>query len=347
MSTLDLNGTVTLAERPFSYGLVVDHGEHIAVVGPNGAGKSTLLRVLAGLQPLGAGCLTLDDTVLDRPEAAVFVAPHERPIALQAQDGALFPHLDVIDNVAFPLRARSVKRRAAHAVALDHLERVGVAHLAPHRPSSLSGGEAAKVALARSLAADPQVLLLDEPAAALDVEARAGFRRLVAELDQTIVTVTHDPLEAQLLGSRFAVIQDGDLVQTGTAEEVAAAPANPWVAGFAGVNIVTGTAHDTRVLTPSGATLTLAEHIDGPVHVAFPASAVVLARSRPTGSARNVYEATVAALAVEGDRVRVSFDAGFHATALVTASAAAELDLRPGGPVWASIKATELTVLPA
>ena len=347
MSDLVLDGTVSLGAASLELRCRIKPGQHLVVIGPNGAGKSTLLRTLAGLTPLSTGRLTLADRVLDDPQDDVFVPAHDRPIALQPQAGALFPHLSVLDNVAFPLRSTGCSRADARAQARAHLDAVDASMLADRSPGELSGGQAARVALARSLAAEPEILLLDEPAAALDVVARASLRHIVDGIDQAVVTVTHDPVEARLLGEHFLVLDNGATVQSGSIDEVSAAPATAWVAGLLGLNIVTGTAHGNLVSVPGGRELHLAERAQGPVHITFPSNAVALHRSRPSGSARNVFAVAITDLTAEGDRVRVGFDAGFSATAVVTAGAAAELQLRPGGEAWVSIKATELTALPA
>ncbi len=206
--------------------VAADEGEVVAVLGPNGAGKSSLLRALAGLLPLAQGQITLDGTVLEDPGKNIFVPPEQRPVGMVFQDYLLFPHLTVLENVAFGLRSRRVP--AATARARAWLERVGLTDLADVRPAALSGGQAQRVALARALATDPRLLLLDEPLSALDVttraETRRDLRRHLATVSGIRLVVTHDPLEAMALADRLIVIEDGRLVQSGPAAEVTARP---------------------------------------------------------------------------------------------------------------------------
>ncbi len=159
----------------------------MVLVGPNGAGKSTLLRALAGLLPIDTGSIRVDGTVLDDPEAGVFVAPEKRPVSLMFQDGLLFRHLSALDNVAFGLRARGVPKAEANARARHLLDRLGLAGVAHAKPDALSGGQAQRVALARALAVEPRALLLDEPLAALDAGTRVEVRRMLREQWATFV----------------------------------------------------------------------------------------------------------------------------------------------------------------
>jgi molybdate transport system ATP-binding protein len=343
---LSIDASVRVGERELRYDLSVSRGEHVTVIGPNGAGKSTLLRTLAGLQRVADGAVHVRSLVVDEPATKTFIAPHHRDVVLQPQAGALFPHLTVLDNVAFAPRSRGASRRSARADAAVILERVGIVDLAERRPRELSGGQVGKVALARSLNSGSAVLLLDEPAAALDVEARAELRHHLNDLDATVVTVTHDPVEARLLGNRIVVVDHGRVLQSGTAIQVAASPRSRWVASLLGVNIVSGTAAGTTVMLDS-TSLTLAEAAAGDVHVTFPANAVTLHRERPDGSARNAWPISVTGLSTDGNRVNVAFRGPFEGNALITTSAMTELGLRPGADCWASVKATELTVLPA
>jgi len=191
----------------------VDDGEVLALVGPNGAGKTTALFALAGLTPLERGRIALGGAVLDDPAAAVFVAPEARDIGFVFQEGRLFPHLSALENVAFGLRSRGTPRAESRSRARDWLERVGLDSLAHARASTLSGGEARKVALARALAIAPRALLLDEPFASLDedasIDVRETLRRHLAEFRGPCVLVTHDPADTRMLGARTLRLVDG------------------------------------------------------------------------------------------------------------------------------------------
>jgi molybdate transport system ATP-binding protein len=218
--------------------LAVAAGEVVAVVGPNGAGKTTLLRALAGLAPLDAGRVTLGDRVLDDAVAGVRITPQDRRVGVVFQDLRLLPHLRARDDVAFGLRARGVPRAEARIRAGEWLARVGLTGREDARPAQLSSGQAQRVALARALASGPDLLLLDEPLAAVDVAARDGLRgllrtHLAAFVGPTLL-VTHEPAEAVALGDRVVVLEGGTVVQEGTPAEVAAAPASFWVARMLG-----------------------------------------------------------------------------------------------------------------
>lgn len=214
--------------------LHVTPGEVVAVVGPNGAGKTTLLHALAGLAPPGEGRVTLDGRMLDDAAAGVRVAPQERRVAVVFQDVRLFPRLDVRDNVAFGPRARGAGRAEARVIADRHLADVGLSALADRPVAGLSGGEAQRVGLARALATDPSMLLLDEPLAAVDVAARDELRGLVrarlGALERPALVVTHDPADALALADRVVVLDGGRVVQDATPSRVREAPGSEWVA---------------------------------------------------------------------------------------------------------------------
>jgi molybdate transport system ATP-binding protein len=207
-------------------------GEVVALVGPNGAGKTTLLRCVAGLQGIDAGRIAVDGRVLDDPAAGVWVAPAERGLGVVFQDHLLFPRLSARDNVAFGLRAHGMAKAEARARAGEWLARVGLADHAASRPRALSGGQAQRVALARALAIEPRVLLLDEPLAALDVQARVQVRdelaRHLATFPGARLLVTHDLTDAAL-ADRVVVVEAGRVTQVGTADDLRAAPATPYV----------------------------------------------------------------------------------------------------------------------
>src|SRR3954453_9166177 len=167
--TLRADVGVRLGRLDLSVALDAADGETVAVLGPNGAGKSTLLRALAGLVPLDDGSIAIHDTVLDDPGAGTFVVPERRGVGVVFQDYLLFPHLSVLENVAFGLRSRGVGRVDARVRASEWLARVGMADRGRERPTMLSGGQQQRVALARALVTEPRLLLLDEPLAALDV----------------------------------------------------------------------------------------------------------------------------------------------------------------------------------
>jgi molybdate transport system ATP-binding protein len=342
---------LALGELELEVELGVATGELVVLLGPNGAGKTTLLRALAGLVPLTRGRVVLDGTVLEDTEAGTWVPTERRPVGFVFQDYLLFPHLSALENVAFGLRARGLPRAEARRRAAAWLERVGLAAHGASRPRALSGGQAQRVALARALAGDPRLLLLDEPLAALDAatraEVRRDLRRHLASFDGTRLLVTHDPLEAIALADRLVVLEGGRVTQTGTPAQVSARPRSRYVAELVGVNLFRGRADGGRVELASGAVVVTAGDHHGEVFAAVHPHAVALHRHRPEGTPRNVWAGTADTLDVLGDRVRVRVTGSMPIVAEVTPAAAGELRLADGGPVWASVKATEVTVYPA
>lgn len=335
----------TVADRGVDVALEVAAGETVALLGPNGAGKSTVLAVAAGLLQPDTGTVRLDDHELTGRRV---VPPHARRTALLAQDPLLFPHLTALDNVAFGPRSAGVRRRAARDRARRWLSEVGAADLAGRRPGELSGGQAQRVAVARALAAEPRLLLLDEPMAALDVAVTPALRQTLRRVleGRTTVVVTHDVLDALLLADRVAVLDRGRVVEQGPAAEVLARPRSPFAARIAGLNLVAGRWSGGAVRsdagravagTPSGPALREGD----PAVAVFRPRAVSVFRDAPGGSPRTALAVVVTDLEPHGDQVRVR--AGDLA-ADVTAHAAAELDLAPGTPVTFSVKATEVDV---
>lgn len=220
-----------LASRSLDVSFSVASGETVALLGSNGAGKSTVLEIAAGLLRPDSGRLVLGGTVLfDLPEglpgSGRWLPAHTRGTALLAQDPLLFPHLTVRDNVAFAPRSAGVSRAAAREIADEWLAAAEVDALATRRPASLSGGQAQRVAVARALAANPQLLLLDEPMTALDVAAVPAQRRLLHQVlaERTVLLVTHDPLDALALADQVIVLEEGKIVEQGPTRQVFSDP---------------------------------------------------------------------------------------------------------------------------
>jgi molybdate transport system ATP-binding protein len=348
---LDARVELQVGELALDVRLVAADGETVAVLGPNGAGKTTLLRALAGLVPIDHGRITVDGVALDDPDAGVFVVPERRSVGVMFQEYLLFPHLSVLENVAFPLRSRGTGRTEARARAHTWLDRVGLADRERAKPADLSGGQRQRVALARALVAEPAMLLLDEPLAALDVGTRTDLRRElrahVSSFAGVRVLVTHDLLDAVALADRLVVLEAGLVAQEGPVAEVTARPRSRYVAELVGTNLLRGEAHDHTVTLGGGGVVVTADPADGDVYVAIPPHAVSVHRREPEGSARNVWRGTIAGADLLGDRVRLHVQGDVHLVAEVTAVAVAELGLHDGVEVWLTVKATELTTYPA
>jgi molybdate transport system ATP-binding protein len=349
--SLDAHLVVRRAGFTLDIELTAADGEVVALLGPNGAGKTTALRALAGLIPLDDGHIRLDDRRLDDPARKAFTPPEHRRIGVVFQDYLLFPHLSAMENVAFGPRCRHVPRGEARARAIDWLGRVGLAEHARKRPRQLSGGQAQRVALARALATDPELLLLDEPLAALDartrLDTRAHLRGHLAAHPGATVLVTHDPLDAMMLADRLVIVEDGGVVQVGDAAAITSRPRTDYVARLVGLNLYRGRSAGTSVTVADDFVLTTAAVQDGEVFVAFPPSAVALFAQRPDGSPRNVWPAVVESVARHGDNLRIELRGPISAAADVTPAAAVQLELEPGREVWAALKATEASSYPA
>jgi molybdate transport system ATP-binding protein len=342
-----LEFAAVVEDRGFDVELTVAEGETVAVLGPNGAGKSTLLALIAGLLRPDHGTARLGDRVLfdvDGRGRGPTLRPHERGVSMLAQDSLLFPHLSALDNVAFGPRSAGVPRREAGRRAADWLARVDATALADRRPAQLSGGQAQRIAVARALAAGPDLLLLDEPMAALDVSVAPALRRTLRDVlaDRTAVVVTHDVLDAFTLADRVVVLEGGRVVDAGPTRAVLERPSTPFAAGLAGLDLLTGTAHGGGVRLDDG-TLLVARSAD-----ALPSGAAAAVAVRPsavrvtTGAApgptspENVLDLVVSDLEPRGDVVRVR--AG-GVSADVLPAVVATLDLVPGSLVRFSFDA--------
>ncbi|WP_255955263.1 MULTISPECIES: ABC transporter ATP-binding protein [Aeromicrobium] len=343
---MSLTARVDDPGRAMALEIDVADGETLAVLGPNGAGKSTLLATIAGLWRPADGHVMAGERVL--AATGVWVPPHRRSVALLGQAPRLFPHLTVRENVAFGPRSRGLADATVRGDAW--LDRVGGSALADRRPRELSGGQAQRVAIARALAVEPDVVLLDEPLAALDVEAVPALRRLLRMVleDTTTVLVTHDPLDALSLADRAVVVESGRIVHEGPTREVLLHPRSAFGAALAGVNLVEGVATSAdRLRAADGRELTgiavtpLA--VGARATATFAPTAVAVHRERPAGSPRNVLPGTVGAIESRGATCRIEVS-GWIAD--VTPAAAAEMQLAPGDDVWLSIKATEVRLDP-
>ena len=349
----------TIAQRGWEVQASLEAGLVTAVVGHNGAGKSTLAQVIAGTLRLDEGSARIGERVVD--DAETFVPARRRGVAMVSQAPRIFTHMSVLANVAFPLRVRGVGRAQARAAATDQLRAVGIADLAHRCASDLSGGQAARVAIARALAFRPDVLILDEPTAALDVEATAQVSAVLRErLSQSGITtllVSHDIAEVLALASRMIVMGDGRVVEEGEPARILASPSSVFAARLAGLNIVTGDAIGgpgmVGVRVGEGVLWAACDSVapgeeSARVALTFPPEAVALSREEAHASPRSVLPGVVAGIDVDGSlvSVRVALAEGVSVSARVTASAWSELGLGVGDRLWASVKATQVRAIP-
>ncbi len=351
---MSLHAELTVPERDLDIGVDVGAGRTLAILGPNGAGKSSVLAAVAGLLRPAAGTITLDDRILFSGNGSTdWVPPHARGVALLAQEPRLFPHLSVTDNVAFGPRSSGLPRTLARERARHWLGEVGALDLADRRPAALSGGQAQRVAIARALAAEPRLLLLDEPLSALDVESAPAIRQLLRRVlrGRTTVLVTHDVLDAVLLADDIVVVDSGRVVEQGTTSRVLTRPTSAFAARIAGLNLVRGVVEGGAVRHPEGLRIEgLADDgaddqlvEGGPAVAVFSPHAVGVYRVAPQGSPRNAVRATVTELEPHGHQVRVHTA---YLSADITPAALAELDLVAGTAVVLTVKASEVVVYP-
>nr|CAA71778.1 ATPase [Paenarthrobacter nicotinovorans] len=348
--TLDFNAS--LRARNFNVAFTMEATETVAVLGPNGAGKSTLLGILAGLIRPDSGnamlgrkrCFKLDGGTNN------FLPPHTRGTALLAQEPLLFPHMSVLENVAFGPRAAGANRSKALQTGRHWLTEVEAAGFADRRPGQLSGGQAQRVAIARALATDPELLLLDEPMAALDIHAAPMLRRLLKRVlsNRRAIIITHDVLDALVLADRAVVLEGGRITEEGPTRRVLEKPRSKFAAGLAGMNLLPGTITGYGLTSDGGLDIT-AHPEDGAVPgqngvAVFSPTAVSVFPSAKHGSPRNSFAVNITELEPHGDQIRV------HAGGLsadITPAASADLGLMPGMIVYFVIKATAIAVYPA
>ena len=349
-----------VVERGWDVSIDVGAGEVLAVMGHNGAGKSTLAEVLSGSLALDSGTVQIGDLTADA--AGAFIPPRGRDVAMVSQNPRIFEHMTVLANVAFPLVCRGFPRAQARRLAHEQLRKVGCERLAARRGGQLSGGQAARVALARALVFSPRLLILDEPTAALDVEASSRVGAILVDRlksdGTTTVLVTHDVAEAVELGTRMIVLERGRVVEDGSPAEVLARPVSAFGASLAGLNAVAGVLRADGDGLPSidvggGQELTAAEAsgiaAGQPVTFMFAPEAVALSTGKVVGSARSSLPATVERVSTAGGlvTVRLRFPNGAPFNARITPAALAELALAPGDEAVATVKATQVRAVGA
>ncbi|MSQ48226.1 MAG: ABC transporter ATP-binding protein [Deltaproteobacteria bacterium] len=340
--------------------LTILRGEVLAVLGPNGAGKSTLLQALACLRESTTGTLTFEEQRVDlRAPTLEF----RRRLAVVFQEPLLFD-TTVAENIASGLQLRGLAKALITEKVALWLDQLGINHLAHRQARTLSGGEAQRTSLARAFVLSPDLLLLDEPFSALDTPTREALLEIVHRVQQhtrvTTLFVTHDRLEALRLGNRVAVMDKGEIVQIGTAEEIFSQPVSETVANFVGIETILrgtvacqsdgfaeiGVAPEKRIAAasplPLGTEVTLCLRPEEVTLLAPPAEGVL---EQPS-SARNQFLAGVTRIIPWGLAYKIHLDCGFPLVAFVTRPSLEVLNLRAGGTVLATFKATAVHVLP-
>lgn len=364
---LDCRLLITRTSFDVEVAFDVEYGETVALLGPNGAGKSTVLQALSGLIVPQDARIELAGNRLTGGGTAV--PTHRRRIGLMGQDPLLFPHLTVLENVAFGPRSQGTPRATAREKAREWLRRLNLADLAEQQPGQLSGGQRQRAALARALAAEPDLLLLDEPLAAADVRTAGEIRQLLREhltaAEQTTIVVTHEVLDAAVLADRVMVMSDGKIIDSGTTARMLTEPGTEFGAALAGLNLIPGTADSsgTVLRTADGVEVTgIADEplpAGGPAAAVFPPSAVAVYATPAVGSPRNLWAGRVLTvepgpaavrlrIAVSGSTTDGSAPTGVTTVlaADVTPAAVAALPITPGARLHAEVKATQVRLYP-
>ncbi|MEV4643360.1 ABC transporter ATP-binding protein [Saccharopolyspora sp. NPDC049426] len=333
--------------------LTIPDGSSVVLLGQSGCGKTSTMRCIAGLESPSGGRITIGDRTVYDGTRGTSIPSHKRNVGMVFQSYAVWPHMTVLDNVAFPLKMKGVGRAEARRQAIRVLEVVGLEHLGERGASMLSGGQMQRVALARSMAMEPAVLLLDEPLSNLDArlrdELRVELRRIQLERGLTSLYVTHDQQEALALADRIAIMQGGRITQLGTPEEIYAAPSSASIASFLGVTNVFEVASlngNSAELSGQGGRLVVDEAEAGQAGTRFACIRPEHVRVTPAataeeGSARpsNRMSGTVEVAVFQGSSIRCTVRTGSGlaieaicpppATGTLTTGSAVSIDVDP------------------
>jgi molybdopterin-binding protein len=347
-------------------GVTLEVGNHelLSLVGPSGCGKTTTLNIVAGLCQPDEGSVVIDDVLFNGMDGKrlVHVNPSERKVGYVFQEYALFPHMTVSNNISYGMKARHRSEKEVKERTRTLLQFVGLLDHAQHYPPQLSGGQKQRIALARALAIDPDVLLLDEPLAALDPRTRQSLRtdlkKMLGTLEVTSIYVTHELAEAYTISDKIAVMGPGRIEQTGHRDEIFAKPNSEFVAQFLGENVFNG-----KVIDTSGPSPTI--EINGiEISARIPAEAneSVLVTLRPedialssevgttnsewNGSKYNNLNGTIVEIVRMRSVAEVTVDVGFLVKSMITSNSLEELGLREGERVQIHFKRDSLGVLP-
>jgi molybdopterin-binding protein len=323
----------------------VEDGDHFTILGPSGAGKTQILEILAGLVEPDEGSIIVDEKDITGWNIQT------RPFGLVFQDYAIFPHMSVRDNICYPIRHNRSGKKEVLSKVMAQAEAMEISHLLDRMPRTLSGGELQRVALARTLIRQPKCLLLDEPLASLDVSLRQGLRSLLKNINskgQTIIHVTHDYEEALVLASKVAVINQGKIVQIGTAEEVFHNPGSEFVARFTGVKNY----FPARLFREqdrqygelaNGQVIRLnTEEPEGKGFVILRGEDIFISLENLPTSATNQMRGQIIEISPSPFGFEILIDTGTRFYALITRESLQNLALRIGKEVWISFKASNV-----
>lgn len=326
--------------------LIVQESIHFVLLGPTGAGKTLLLNIIAGIVSPDQGRVRAGDTDITH------LPPEKRRFGVVYQDSALFPHLSVEENIAFPLRVRRIDRSEVLRLTDEMMSRIGIKHLSGRGVTGLSGGEKQRVALARALITNPLVLLLDEPFNSLDYISRENMMSLLKEIrrlqNPTILHITHDFEEALALADRVGIIKNGFIEQTGTTTEVFRSPGNSFVANFVGArNIfpgtVIGSGDTTRFSIDGGKTLFIGRDVDPDVRYAMVrAEDIIISRTEQQSSATNSFRGTVVDITRKRGINEIVVDFGITIHSYITNRSLESLDIKLHDEVYVIFKGSAI-----
>lgn len=334
----------SLSEISFS----VADGEYFILLGESGAGKSLLLEAIAGLNAVKSGSLILDGKDITNEKI------QQRGIGLVFQDQAVFPHLSVKENIAYPLKGKNLSSSEKEIIIEEITGFLQISKLLNRRPATLSGGELQRVALARALVQKPNVLLLDEPLSATDSKLRSELRALLRQINrmgQTIIHVTHDFDEAVSLADRIAIMNQGKIVQSGTPQEVFGNPVNGFVAHFAGIRNffkVSIEMQDGRciAISENGVKIVIgdsAENSSG--YILIRNEDILLSPTPFESSALNNFEGTVMDLYPSRSGMEILINVGIILHAQISRESAIKLELAAGRKIWVHFKASSVKLI--
>lgn len=331
--------------------LQLEQGDYLTVLGLSGAGKTVLLEVLSGLVKPDTGQILIDGEDLTGQSI------QKRPFGLVYQDMALFPHMTVRKNIRYALKNKGLSSLKTEERVQELARQTQVEHLLNRHPGTLSGGEAQRVALARTLASNPRILLLDEPLANLDVKLRQELRELLKKINQTgktVIHVTHDPMEAATLSKKIAIIEKGELIQWGKPEEVFRKPVSEFVARFSGIKNIFlcefKTENGKNGLFP-GVTQknlvirTLEEPVNPKAHLMIPGEDIIVSEEQLETSAINQYQGTLKEIYLLNHGVELIVDAGELFSVIVSKRSLEKLNLSQGRKIWINFKASAVRTL--
>jgi molybdopterin-binding protein len=332
-------GDFHLKDIEFSVG----KGEYFVLLGMSGAGKSVLLQIIAGIIRQKEGQIFLNNRDISHERI------QKRSVGLVFQDSSVFPHMSVFENIAYPLRSRRVNKDEIQKTVQNLAELTNISDLLKRSPVGLSGGEQQRVALARALALKPDCLLLDEPISSLDVQLRGEMRSLLRKINQigqTIVHVTHDYEEAALLAHKIGVIENGRVVQTGSADDVFHHPKSEFVANFVGIRnffegVLKGNGDSLKRFSTAGQELLLlSDDPDGPGHVIIRGEDIILSEVEPDSTAVNKMKGTITDIEPARVGIEVFVESGIILSSLVSKESVQKFSLKPGKEIWMSFKAS-------